>query len=273
MRTVCILTIFLSFAFGENLPSFLTDNDNRSSTLVENNKQDCYEISFLRQMINQETVIRLALVKNVHALVNDVSSLKQSLVRSETKISELQQMVVSLQQENRELKNSSRESVTRIMDLEKKLQTVNENASILNKQLNAIQRETDDKRQEMFNKTNSVLDDIKIEVRYLSVTLLDFKEHTEIENESRYKKYEDLERYSYSLYEDLRDEILQTKSNFTYHKTLIQKLEESQTEIRKNFSGIHMYMLECLSQRNITMASLSALYTIVDAIVHTCYVN
>lgn len=47
----------------------------------------------------------------------------------------------------------------------------------------------------MFNKTNSVLDDIKIEVRYLSVTLLDFKESVKTENESRDRKYEELERY------------------------------------------------------------------------------
>lgn len=68
------------------------------------------------------------------------------------------------------------------------LRTVNENVSTLNEQLNVIQRDSDNKRREMFNKTIGVLDDIKIVVRYLSVTLWDFKESTENENESRDKK-------------------------------------------------------------------------------------
>lgn len=54
--------------------------------------------NILWQMINQETVNRLAIVKNVRALVNDVNLCKQSLATSETKISELQQAVVCLQQ-------------------------------------------------------------------------------------------------------------------------------------------------------------------------------
>eukprot|EP00105_Crassostrea_gigas_P038573 XP_019922721.1 PREDICTED: uncharacterized protein LOC105328060 isoform X3 [Crassostrea gigas] len=194
-------------------------------------------------MINQETVIRLALVKNVHALVNDVTLMKKSLAASDARVTGQQQtidalkiQVKSLQQENNELKNSSRISEARIMELETKLQTVNENYGTLYDELNVIQKDSDDKRREMFNKTHSVLDDIKIEVRYLSVTLLDFKEHTEIENESRDKKYEELERYFNSSYEDLRVELFQNKNDSTNRKMLIQNLEDSQTEMRRNFT-------------------------------------
>nr|XP_034334550.1 paramyosin isoform X3 [Crassostrea gigas] len=195
-------------------------------------------------MINQETVIRLALVKNVHALVNDVTLMKKSLAASEARVTGQQQtidalkiQVNSLQQENNELKNSSRINEARIMELETKLQTVNENYGTLYDELNVIQKDSDDKRREMFNKTLSVLDDIKIEVRYLSVTLLDFKEHTEIENESRDKKYEELERYNFnSSYEDLRVELFQNKNDSTNRKMLIQNLEDSQTEMRRNFT-------------------------------------
>nr|XP_011427112.2 paramyosin isoform X2 [Crassostrea gigas] len=249
MRVVCILVVFLSFKFlsfsnAEFISSSLTDGENKSSTSLETKDQESNELSILRQMINQETVIRLALVKNVHALVNDVTLMKKSLAASEARVTGQQQtidalkiQVNSLQQENNELKNSSRINEARIMELETKLQTVNENYGTLYDELNVIQKDSDDKRREMFNKTLSVLDDIKIEVRYLSVTLLDFKEHTEIENESRDKKYEELERYNFnSSYEDLRVELFQNKNDSTNRKMLIQNLEDSQTEMRRNFT-------------------------------------
>lgn len=100
----------------------------------------------------------------------------------------------------------------------------------------------------MFNKTNSVLDDIKIEVRYLSVTLLDFKEHTENENESRDRKYEKLERYFNNTIEELKDENVRNELNLTNNKVLIQNLEDSQSEIRGTFKGIY---IRSLSHKNI----------------------
>ncbi|XP_065927338.1 paramyosin-like [Magallana gigas] len=245
MRVVCILAILLSFSDAEPISSFLTDGENKTSTSLESKDQEWNDLSILRQMINQETVIRLALVKNVHALVNDVTVIKKSLAASEARFTGQQQtidalkiQVNSLQQENNELKNSSRINEARIMELETKLQSVNENFSTLRDELNVIQKDSDDKRREMFNKTHSVLDDIKIEVRYLSVTLLDFKESTETENESRDKKYEELKRYFNNSVEELKAEIVQTELNLTNNKVLIQNIIDSQSEIRGTFTEI-----------------------------------
>lgn len=96
-------------------------------------------------MINQETVIRLALDKNVRALVSDVYLIKQSLATSGTKISELQRtihglniQVNSLQQENDQLKNSSLISQAWSMELETKMQNVSDNVSTLHEKLDVI---------------------------------------------------------------------------------------------------------------------------------------
>ncbi|XP_065927339.1 putative leucine-rich repeat-containing protein DDB_G0290503 [Magallana gigas] len=245
MRVVCILAILLSFSDAEPILSFLTDGENKTSTSLENKDQKLDDLSILRQMINQETVIRLALVKNVHALVNDVILMKKSLAASEARVNGQLQTIDalniqlnSLQQENNELKNSSSISEARIMELETKLQSVNENYGTLHDKLNVIQKDSDDKRREMYNKTHSVLDDIKIEVRYLSVTLLDFKESTETENESRDKKYEELERYFTNSFEELKAKIVQNKLNLTNNKVLIQNLDDSQSDIRETFTEI-----------------------------------
>ncbi|XP_052710728.1 uncharacterized protein LOC128185092 isoform X2 [Crassostrea angulata] len=206
MKLVIILAICVGFIWTKADSSRLTDNNNKATTLQENKTPDCYEISFLRQMINQETVIRLALVKNVHAL-----------------------------QENGQLKKSSLISQAKSMELETKFQNVSDNVSALHGQLNVIQKESDDKRQEVFNKTNAVLDDIKMEVRYLSVTLLDFKERTEIENESRDKKYSELERHSNTSIESLKVKNSLTKE-FGNLKSFVQNLQDSQTEITENIN-------------------------------------
>lgn len=94
---------------------------------MESKDTEWNDLSILRQMINQETVTRLPLVKNVNALVNDYNLMKQSLAGSETRVTGQQQtidalkiQVNSLQQENNELKNSSRISETRIIELETK---------------------------------------------------------------------------------------------------------------------------------------------------------
>uniref|UniRef100_A0A8W8JB26 C1q domain-containing protein n=3 Tax=Magallana gigas TaxID=29159 RepID=A0A8W8JB26_MAGGI len=209
MRLVCMVVIILSLVRVEAVSSFLTDGKNKTSTSMESKNKELDDMSILRQMINQETIIRLALVKNFHALVNDVIVLKQSLAKSEWKISELQRAVTSLQKENRELKKSSSSSDSRIME--------------------------EEKRQFYFNKTNSVLNDVKIEVRYLSATLLDFKERTETENESRDKKYEELQRHFNSSIADLYVKNSQIKQDVTSQTALIHGFEDSQSKTKRAF--------------------------------------
>lgn len=117
-------------------------------------KLECYELSILRQMIDQETDIRLALVKkNVHALVCDVNLIKRSLAVSETTIVELRQMVnginvqlKTLLQENRKVKNDSIISKTKMMAHDLKLRTVNHSVSTLYKRLSVIQRDSEEKK-------------------------------------------------------------------------------------------------------------------------------
>ncbi|XP_065928372.1 uncharacterized protein [Magallana gigas] len=239
MMLVCIIAIFLSFARADTISSFLTDGENKTSTSLEVKDQEWNDLSILRQMINQETVIRLALVKNVHALVSDVYLMKKSFAASETTISGLQQtiealntLVYSLQKENSELKSSSIISQTRMMEFETRIQTLNESVSSLHDKLDINQMESDEKRQEMFNKTNSVIADIKLELRYLSVTLFDFKEHTDMETESRDNKYGELEHYFNSSLKELKSENFQTKNDVTNLTAKVQNVEDSQSEVK-----------------------------------------
>lgn len=128
------------------------------------------------------------------------------------------------------------------MEFETKLQTLNGSIYSLDYKFHINQDESDNKRQEILNKTNSVIGDIKIELRYLSVTLFDFKEHTDMASESRDRKYEELENYLNSSVSELKTEIFQTKSDLTNLTGELQHVEDSQTEMRGDLTGNKLYL-------------------------------
>ncbi|XP_061191048.1 fibrinogen-like protein 1 isoform X2 [Saccostrea echinata] len=76
--------------------SLLTGTYDPNSTALINERRDIKEIDVLRQIINQETLIRVAVVKDVRAVVDDVRSVKRSMASSETMVSTLQQTLESL---------------------------------------------------------------------------------------------------------------------------------------------------------------------------------
>lgn len=132
----------------------------------------------------------------------------------------------TLLQENRKVKNDSIISKTKMMAQDLKLRTVNRSVSTLYKRLSVIQRDSEEKRQELINKTNSVLDDVKTEVRYMSVTMLDLKDRLGTEIVPRNKRYEEMERHFNSSQEDLKSENLQTNQECISLKTIVQNLTD-----------------------------------------------
>nr|XP_022292212.1 uncharacterized protein LOC111103318 [Crassostrea virginica] len=234
------LSLLIStFARAPAFSSLLTDAENKTSTTLEG-KHAWNDVDFLRQMINQETVIRLSLVKNVQALVSDVNLMKKSLTTSEMTISALQQTIEtlnvrvdSLEEENKRLKESSVDYQERIHDLETTLETVNKSVNSLNENLDTVQEQNDEKRQDIVNKTNRVLEDIKVEVRYLSVTLFDFKDHTATKDEMNNQKFIDIERHFNTSFEELQAENVKNKREFNEIEEHIQNVEKVQKEYRK----------------------------------------
>nr|XP_022295448.1 uncharacterized protein LOC111105441 [Crassostrea virginica] len=241
------MLIFLSllmstFARASAFSSLLTDAENKTSTMLEG-KHAWNDVDFLRQMINQETVIRLSLVKNVQALVSDVNLMKKSLTTSEMTISALQQTIEtlnvrvdSLEEENKRLKESSVDYQERIHDLETTLETVNKSVNSLNENLDTAKKQNDEKRLDIMNKTNRVIEDIKVEVRYLSVTLFDFKDHTATKDEMNSQNFIDIERHFNTSYEELQAENLETKRKFNEIKAHIHNVKAVQTEYQKTIT-------------------------------------
>ena len=246
---LCFIFTLVYILVRTHAYSLLTDGENKTSTILEGKEHAWNDVDFLRQMINQETVIRLSLVKNVQALVNDVNLMKKSITTSEMTISALQQTIEtlnvrvdSLEEENKRLKESSVDYQERIHDLETTLEAVNVSVNSLNENLDTAQKQNDEKRQVIVNKTNRVLEDIKVEVRYLSVTLFDFKDHTSTKDEINNQKFIDLERHINTSFEELQTENVKNKGEFNEIKEHIHNVEKVQTEYRKTVTGTSFHL-------------------------------
>ncbi|XP_062576215.1 uncharacterized protein LOC134238107, partial [Saccostrea cucullata] len=70
--------LLLNFACAYNL-SILTDDSGRNITDLDMKNIDTKNADVVRQLLNQETLIRMALVKNVHILMKDMVDLKEKL--------------------------------------------------------------------------------------------------------------------------------------------------------------------------------------------------
>ncbi|XP_061187003.1 uncharacterized protein LOC133195155, partial [Saccostrea echinata] len=175
--TLLAFGLSISFAFVKGL-SVVTDNDNHTLTSLEEIKVDAKNTDVFRQLLNQETLIRISLVKNVHTLMKDMVDMKQFLTflqesqkESSSLISNLRTEVASLKEQNKKLNND-------IISLKENAEIVKENLTELLKIQQTVDRNMEVKRQTFESNISSVLGDLKTEVRYQSVTLLDLNKHT-----------------------------------------------------------------------------------------------
>nr|XP_022292086.1 uncharacterized protein LOC111103253 isoform X1 [Crassostrea virginica] len=106
-----------------------------------------------RQLLNQETLIRMTMVKNVHSLMKDMLTLQENMAKAENKITGIQ---TSTDQE--------------ILELKKQVEWLKtENDYFKNKSV--VQDNEIVQLKETLKNVNNTLNEVKIEVRYLSIAL------------------------------------------------------------------------------------------------------
>lgn len=77
-----------------------------------------------RQLLNQETLIRYALDKKIHDIVNDLFNMKENMVKKQNY---LQSKFEDLKKENQELSKQLQEFKGEYVALKKEIQTLNAN--------------------------------------------------------------------------------------------------------------------------------------------------
>ncbi|XP_048769665.2 uncharacterized protein LOC125675876, partial [Ostrea edulis] len=151
---------------------------NNNLTELDVSGLDSENLDVFRQLLNQETLIRMALVKNVHALMKDMVDLKQTMKtledtqqKTDLEVTNLQQEVDLLKRENQKLDLENRK-------YENTFDIVKQNFTQMKGLFQDFVLQLEEKRETFERNTSTVLGDLKVEVRYLSITLLDLNKHT-----------------------------------------------------------------------------------------------
>ena len=206
MREMLLVGLVFIAGVRSAAVSILTDEVSQNSTHPNLNEISAKNVDVFRQLLNQETLIRMNLVKNVHILMKDMLTLKEKLADSEDKISgittatvqeisDLKKQIELLKVENADLKNKSNADKTEIMLLKEKLVNV-----------------------------SNTLTDIKVEVRYLSITVFGMNDDfTKID-----EKFQELENSTKEIETELRVNVKRNAATLSElekrHLTLIGKL-------------------------------------------------
>ncbi|XP_062614320.1 uncharacterized protein LOC134276055 [Saccostrea cucullata] len=118
--------------------SLLTGTYDPNSTALINDRRDVKEIDVLRQLVNQETLIRVSMVNDVKSVVDDVTSVKRNLTSTETMVVTLLQTIESLKSEVATLRQDDTLS-QKIEKLKRQIDTLNKN-NTLQQTVEALER-------------------------------------------------------------------------------------------------------------------------------------
>nr|XP_022291261.1 multimerin-2-like [Crassostrea virginica] len=239
MKMICLYGLVFVAGIHSAAVSLLTDEIPHNSTSVNMNEISAKNMDVFRQLLNQEPLIRMTMVKNVHSLMKDMVTMQQNLAEAENKISsiqtstdreisELNKQFERLKMENDALKNSSKVHENEIMRLKENLENVTQ-----------------------------TLADVKVEVRYLSITVFGIDTHTkhidnvveELKNWTRkieFEMMENLLNYTGAI-SDLEtrhlkyiDDLIDT-TNFL--KADIDQHESAQLKMSATVSSLELFRL------------------------------
>ncbi|XP_078317282.1 uncharacterized protein LOC111103848 [Crassostrea virginica] len=236
--------------------SILTDEISQNKTNPNINEISAKNVDVFRQLMNQETIIRINLVKNVHALMKDMLTLQEKMVETEgeisrvktttyQEISELKKQVEFLKAENAALKNKTAVDEKEIMILKENLENV-----------------------------SNTLTDVKVEVRYLSISIFGMNDDSkeidkrlqelenstkEIENEVRMNDknnaatLSDLEKRQLTLIDDLKNTTSSLRGDFGDYET--NQLKISATISSLELFRINQTLSKCDPKQNVAFTA------------------
>ena len=162
MREIFLVGLVFIAGVRSAAVSILTDEVSQISTYPNLNEISAKNVDVFRQLLNQETIIRMNLVKNVHILMKDMLTLKEQLSEAEEKISGI-----------------TTSTVQEISDLNKQVEILKLENAVLKNKTAVDEKEITVLKENLENVSNTLID-LKVEVRFLSITVFgmndDFKE-------------------------------------------------------------------------------------------------
>lgn len=226
--------------------SRLTDAETQNVTLRDEaiaTKTDVFKI-----LLNQETLIRMSLVKDVNSLMKDMIEMKERMKTSNTRLHDAEKEISSLKTEIHSLKTENQRLKEQAVKFQENFKLIGQNFSEIDRNFtNAsfcrVQYETtlNEKIEEFENNTSMILYSIKTEVGNLSMKLLDLNKHTTEQNMSIPNMIESkLTEYSVTMNKSVSEINHKLLSSKDFHTQMVYNLsavENDLTSIRKIISG------------------------------------
>lgn len=216
LATGVLVFAFLNVVQTSSL-SVVTDDETENLTSPNLDTLDFNNVDVFRQLLNQETLIRMTLVKNVHALMKDMLTLQEKLTVAENMISTIQ---TSTDHE--------------ISELKKEVDILRTDNSFLKNHSAFCKNDLEKLKENLDNVTKSVTD-VKVEVRYLTITLFDIND--------RYREMEKLVQYFNVSTKNIKSEI--EDNDYKQSAALL----ELKTQHMKTIGKYIFPRLECFSQK------------------------
>ncbi|XP_061185868.1 uncharacterized protein LOC133193972 [Saccostrea echinata] len=187
LTAFCVSACLINLTIAESEASNTTENTGVEEPQLPQLGTDSV---VLRQLLNQETLIRMSLTKNVHAMMKDMVSFKKTALSLQSEMSTVKQTVgdekIKMEKEIEALKDEIQQLKERNEVLEDRLSAQNLTdfrlRAELEKNLEDRKRLEKDLRvgQENFERnTSEILSDIKIQIRVLSMSLMELNKHAQ----------------------------------------------------------------------------------------------
>ncbi|XP_065941351.1 early endosome antigen 1-like [Magallana gigas] len=226
--------------------SRLTDTKTQNVTLRDEaiaTKTDVFKI-----LLNQETLIRMFLVKDVQSLMKDMIEMKEKMTTSNKRLHDAEKEISSLKIDIHSLKTENQRLKEQAVQYQENFKFIDQNFSEIQQNFTSasfggVQYETtvNEKIKEFENNTSMVLYSIKTEVHNLSVKLLDLNKHTTELNMSVSKMIESkLTEFSVSVNKSVSEINHKLLSSKDFHTQMVYNLsavENDLTSIRKMISA------------------------------------
>nr|XP_022293098.1 uncharacterized protein LOC111103844 [Crassostrea virginica] len=216
MRKIVLVGLVFIAVVQSAAVSILTDEVSQNSTHPNLNEISAKNVDVFRQLLNQETIIRMNLVKNVHTLMKDMLTSKEKLADAEEKISRI---TSSTDQE--------------ISDLNKQVEFLKvENAAMKNK-TTVVEKEIIMLKEKLENASNT-LTDVKVEVRYLSISVFGINDDLK-EIDERFQELENsTKEIETELSVNVRNNAATISQMETRHLTLIDGLRNTTSSLQSD---------------------------------------
>lgn len=158
-------------------------SDSLNTSIPERATPQGADATVLRQLLNQETLIRMSVEKNVHVLMKDMVSLKDSLLSLQSEMAGIRQItkdgiadskekIEGLKSELQGLKETEENLEERLVEQNKTGLNLFEKLTKFKNEMNGFQTDIKTSLAQNNKNTSEVLSDIKVQVRLLSTSLM-----------------------------------------------------------------------------------------------------